>query len=486
MGRKVSESAAGRPRVGWSRVAAVWVLAAACSGGGGGDEQGAEEEKPSGQLRDEVCRLLDRFDESEEALAGPEVFGLDEAALADVLKERRDLLDQLVEATDGGLRTLLEERAEVQPVADEAWVNAWDEERARLADAHTVAWVEEAVGTELTGADDEDIDEPAYWISVRTGYERLVVGCRAPELAHGPVQETSENPPPGQLAYYRPPDRESDEQGGHVFVANVDGTDERELTFSEAEGLTNDPSQWLPSGGNLEAAPGTVPKLLLNVWDGEEHAMVDAFLDGAIVDIVQRSSEGGIYCPGWDSPGLRVLAATEAAEADERRVLLLDLTRETPSGPVELPFATASCSDFVTDDRIVVSGAAMDLDDDTAVWTVGLDGSDPDELYRARGCSTQVGGVDPHGRRVALAQTCLDPLDNGILVVDLSSGESQRVATGTAALPKWSPDGEWLTFGFSPVGEGPRLGTWIARPDGHQLRKVVASPAWYPVWLPPD
>jgi hypothetical protein len=83
------------------------------------------------------------------------------------------------------------------------------------------------------------------------------------------------------------------------------------------------------------------------------------------------------------------------------------------------------------------------------------------------------------------AQTCDDPLVSGIVVVDLATGDARRVATGMAALPRWSPDGEWLVFGYAPVGEGPALGTWVARADGRQLREVVPSPAWFPVWLPP-
>lgn len=460
----------------------MWVVASACSGGDEkGDGEGAQVSED--RLPNEVCRLLDRFDENEDALLSWEILELDEVTLADVLEERRDLLAQLVDETEGGLQTLMEERARVQPVVDEAMLDSWDEERARLDDEHNIAILEEAVGTELEDDEGEEIDLPAYWRTTQAGYQRLVVGCRAPELAHGPDQETSEDPPPGRLAFYRPPDPESDDQGGQVVVAKADGTDEQELEISEVPGASDDPGPWAPTG-MLEASPGPAPHLVVNTQAGDQYALVEVDLDGTIVDFPQRSTDGPIACPGWDRQGERLLVATESRFADERRVHIVDMTRATPSGPVPVPLATASCSDFITDDRIVVS-AAMDLDDDTAVWTVGLDGSDPEELYRADGCTTQVGSVDPEGTRVALAQNCTDPLDSGIVVVDLSSGESQRVVTGIAALPKWSPDGEWLVFGYSPLGENNAVGVWIAHPDGHQLREVVASPAWFPVWLPP-
>ncbi|HET6949484.1 MAG TPA: hypothetical protein VFI47_03855 [Acidimicrobiales bacterium] len=428
--------------------------------------------------------MLDRLDERQEALKAPEVFALDQAALAEVLEGRRELLTELAGETHGELRTLLEERALAQPAVDGAMLDSWDEDRARVVEEHNLAWLEEVVGNDLRRDDGEEIDLPEYWRTAQIGYERLVLGCRAPEMADGPEQETGQDPPRGRLAFYRPRDRGSTDEGGNIVVTSERGTNEQELEISEIPGASDDPRRWTPTGW-LDSSPSPDHHLLVNARAGDEHAMVEVSLDGTIVDFVQRSTDGPIACPGWDSRGERVLAATESRYANERRVLLLDLTRTTPSGPAPLPLVTASCSDFITDRRIVVSDAAIDIDDEGAVWTVGIDGTDPQELYRADGCTTQVGSVDPGATRAALAQTCDDPLDNGIVVVDLTSGESQRVATGTAALPKWSPDGEWLVFGYSPLGEGPRLGVWMAQPDGRQLRQVVASPAWFPVWLPP-
>jgi hypothetical protein len=267
-------------------------------------------------------------------------------------------------------------------------------------------------------------------------------------------------------------------------VTDERGTNGQELEIAEIPGASDDPRQWAPTG-YIEPSPTSDRHLLVNARAGDEYAMVEVSPEGTIVDWVQRSEGGPIVCPGWDSRGDSVLALSDSTYADERHVLLLDLTRATPSGPAPLPFATASCSDFITEDRIVVSNAALDIDDERAVWTVGIDGSDPRELYRPTGgCTTQVGSVDPEATRVALAQTCDDPLDNGVVVVDLATGRPQRVVTGLAALPKWSPDGEWLIFGYASLGQ-PGVGVWMARPDGRQLRQVVEAPAWFPAWLPP-
>ena len=464
-------------------VGAVLALVAACGGDEAGD--GDATQAQAGGLPGAVCALLDRLDEQEEAIEAPEVYALDEAALVEVLTGRREVLAQLAEETEGELRSLLEEQVLSQPAVDEAMLDTWDEDRARLVAEHNDAWLESVHGDEVTRDDGELIHMPDYWHYKDIAYQRLVVGCRAPELADGPAQETSEDPPAGRLVFYRPAAGTTSGESGHIVVTTERGTNEHELELSEIPGASDHPRQWTSTGW-FDAAPTGDRHLLVNARAGDEYAMVEVALDGTIVDFVQRSTDGPIICPGWDTRAERVLALYDSTHADERHVLLLDPTRTTPSGPAPLPFATASCADFITDDQIVVSDAALDIDDERAVWTVGLDGSDPRELYRpsADDCATQVGSVDPAGTRVALSQTCDDPLGSGIVVVDLASGESQRVATGAATLPKWSPDGEWLVFGYTPPGEGARLGTWIARPDGRQLRQVLDSPAWFPVWLP--
>lgn len=467
---------------------ALWLAVTACGGGDVAD--GDEVRASTGGLPGPVCGLLDRLDTHEEALEAPEVFALDEAALADVLAARRETLAELVDETEGELQALLEKRAHAQPAIDGAMLDGWDEDRARFVDEHIDdgRWsYEQLVGPDARRDDGEAIDIPEYWRTTQKGYDRLVVGCRAPELIGGPEQETSEDPPPGRLVSLRPPSEEAAGEGGRLVMTTERGTDARDLALAEIPGASDNPREWVATGWT-DASPTPDPRILVNVVADDEYAMVAVALDGTIVDFVQRSTVGPVACPAWDARGERVLDLEDSPRADERRVVLVDLTGATPSGLAPLPFATASCGDFVTEDRIVVSHAALDIEDPRAVWTVGTDGSDPRELYRptADDCTTQVGGVDPEGMRVALAQTCDDPLGNGIVVVDLTTGASQRVATGLAALPKWSPDGEWLVFGYAPLGEGAAIGTWVARPDGRQLRQVLESPAWFPAWLPPD
>jgi hypothetical protein len=470
------------PPHGWGVVAVAWALVAACGAddaGRGETGAGAEAALPAA-----VCDLLDRYDEAEEPLSAPGVYALDEAALADVLATRLAVLSDLATAgVEGGLGDDIVRWAEAQPAVDRAMVDGWDEERVRLARDHEDRWVEAAVGDRVTGEDGSALDLGDHWATSGAAYDRLVVGCRAPELADPPASPEGARPSPGRIVYYRP--AAGPEEQAALQVVDERGEDVGEIVVSERPNAGGDRGAWVPTG-MIDVAPGDDGHLLVNVRseDGREYAMVEVDGEGTIVRFPQRSTDGWIDCPGWDAGGERLLAVYPSSRAGERHVVHIDMTGATPAGRAPLPFATAGCADFVTDDRIVVSEAALDLDDERAVWTVGLDGSAPEELYRAEGCGTQVGAVNPAGTHVALAQSCEDPLDGGIVVVDLATGEDQRVATGTAALPKWSPDGEWLAFGYAPLGEGGDLGAWLARPDGRGLHEAVGSPAWFPAWLP--
>jgi Tol biopolymer transport system component len=79
----------------------------------------------------------------------------------------------------------------------------------------------------------------------------------------------------------------------------------------------------------------------------------------------------------------------------------------------------------------------------------------------------------------------LRSLQNGVWVVDLSSGDADHIVTGNVGPAKWSPDGTWLVFGLAPLASTGPSTVWMARADGRQLRQSADAPSWTPVWLPP-
>lgn len=464
-------------------VMALAVLAASCGGDGGdggsdgetGGPEGSADRATGQALPAAACDLLTDFEGTQEELSAPAVFDLDEAALDEVLTARRQVLADLAEQTTGELHALLEDHRLSQAAFDQVMLDGWDQDRARLAGANDDSWMITVLGDGATRSDGEWIRTSDFGFYASMAYERLVIGCRAPELAGGPPQETDEAPPGGRLVFVRPDEETDFDAGGRLVTVDPAGGDERELPRLDP---------WRPIG-HLDTVPTGDHGVLARARQGEDHGVLVVGAAGQLLDVVQRAA-GQLACPAWNDAGDRVLGMEDSGDADDRRLHLIDLTGRRPSGPLPLPFASTGCADFVDDDRLVVSDAARDPGDDRGVWTVGVDGSDPRELHASEGCTTQTGSVAPAGDRVAVAHTCVDPLDNGLWILDLPSGRAEHVVTGHVGLPKWSPDGEWLVFGFSAIGEGSVPGVWLARADGSQLRQVVERPALTPVWLPPS
>ena len=286
------------------------------------------------------------------------------------------------------------------------------------------------------------------------------------------MEQTTERPPPGRLMFYSP--------GDGIVVTDTTGAHRRELPdLPEDSGWTAQPG--------LDVAPGDDDQLVLSAWQDERHGLLEIDADGSLRAVISRT-DIELMCAHWDGTGTMVVATDNWADAANRAVVLVDTTGRRPSGPLPLPFASVGCAEFVGPDRLVVSQAARTSTDARGIWVVGVDGSEPRELFRYRSwCASSIGDVDLTGRYVAVHQTCVDPLESGVWVMDVTTGERKQIAVGGAGPPKWSPDGEWLVFTLAPIGVGEGSGMWMAHADGSQLREVdVGGTGWMPVWLPPE
>ncbi|MCB1014073.1 MAG: PD40 domain-containing protein [Acidimicrobiales bacterium] len=79
---------------------------------------------------------------------------------------------------------------------------------------------------------------------------------------------------------------------------------------------------------------------------------------------------------------------------------------------------------------------------------------------------------------------CFEPGDSGLWTVDLDSLDVAHLVTGAVGTPKWSPDGQWLTFSFAPAEtRSGHLDIWMVKADGTGARQVVEDGA-FPLWLP--
>jgi Tol biopolymer transport system component len=78
----------------------------------------------------------------------------------------------------------------------------------------------------------------------------------------------------------------------------------------------------------------------------------------------------------------------------------------------------------------------------------------------------------PDGRKIALSRTTPN---HGSNLWILDRGDQSVVELGPGLFPDWSPTGEWIAF-QKPSERPPYWhGIWIIRPDGSEVRQVLAS-----------
>ncbi len=443
---------------------ALALLGGACSG----DDEPPGDASPAGPVASDgdPCARLGDLEAATEDVSAPGLFELDADGLAERLDRQRQVLAEVASRADGTLGELLDQQLENEAALDQALVEVWDRERDELRDLGG-DWVAEAVDHAVRRADGEEVPITAVnALSART-HELLVVRCRAPELAGGPRQETTEEPPAGVIEFQR-----LDPAGGQRFAIEPTGGSERAL-----------PS---PEGWSLLSMPDASPdqdRLAVRAEGADGFGLLVLDRDGQVVQTLQSGSTP-FSCPAWAPDGSAVLALVDARDDEARGLHVFGLDGSIRR--VELPFAAVGCADWVGPDRLVVSDVVRDEGGDAGLWLVDLDGSDAEPLYQPEDCTSLLGGVDPGGTRAVLTMGCEDPLHSGLWIVDLATGDAQHLVTGKVAVPDWSPDGRWLALGFANLGEDTStdLGIWLVRDDGRQLRELAGPAASFPVWMP--
>lgn len=263
--------------------------------------------------------------------------------------------------------------------------------------------------------------------------------------------------PGGRIAYGRfSPD------GTHVFTANTDGTDERELLPSIAEG-----PRFSPDGRRLAVVAQSPQKLTffgLVDPDGSDFVRFDSPDPTLNLGCVTWSPDGSrLACEAWDDTDVTRQGIYSVRASDGG-----DLIRVTtsPTGMKDMnPGA------YSPDGRqIVFLRADLPDEEHLTLMVVNVDGSDEQPLI-----AQEVGlGCDwsPDGK------TILTESNGSLLLVPVDGSQPSAIkvvadAPVTATRGAWSPDGTWIVFSrVTSTGED----IYIMRKDGTNLHQVTNTP----------
>jgi hypothetical protein len=142
------------------------------------------------------------------------------------------------------------------------------------------------------------------------------------------------------------------------------------------------------------------------------------------------------------------------------------------------------CGTFLDDDTLLVT----EDDPETGLTVISshdIRSDTRDVFVRIPDCLTIYPQVRPRTNEVAVITGCSNVYDSGLWIVPAGGGAPRHVLNGLVAAPTWSPDGEWILFGFQEDRKSiPSL--WIASADGSTASQLAAGWASWPAWIPAD
>jgi serine/threonine protein kinase len=114
-----------------------------------------------------------------------------------------------------------------------------------------------------------------------------------------------------------------------------------------------------------------------------------------------------------------------------------------------------------------------------SIWRVATKGGPATQVTLANAGSEAYGDVSPDGRLLVFART-ENNVSHIYTVPTDGSSAAHRVLESPGTVPRWSPDGKWISF--SPI-RGFSSGIMIVHADGTGLRRLTENGGW-PVWWP--
>jgi Tol biopolymer transport system component len=114
-----------------------------------------------------------------------------------------------------------------------------------------------------------------------------------------------------------------------------------------------------------------------------------------------------------------------------------------------------------------------------SIWRVPSQGGPARPATTPGNGSDAYGDVSPDGRSIVFTRT-ENKISHLYVAPADGTGESRRVLDSPGTVPRWSPDGQWLSF--SP-NRSFSSGVFIVHPDGSGLRHLTENGGWA-VWWP--
>ena len=93
--------------------------------------------------------------------------------------------------------------------------------------------------------------------------------------------------------------------------------------------------------------------------------------------------------------------------------------------------------------------------------------------------SDAYGDVSPDGRSVVFVRT-QNKVSHICIASTGGSGQARQLGNITGTVPRWSPDGQWISFSPNRTASS---GVFIVHPDGSGLRRISENGGWA-VWWP--